>query len=253
MAAAAFFDLDRTLLRRSSALALAGSFRERGLISRRQLLQAAAWQLLFVARGASHESVRRGAEDGLRVLAGYRPEELRALVADAMEPVLRPLVYAEPLRLVEQHRERGESVFVVSATLQEIVEAIAEDLGFDGGLGTICEVRDGRYTGRALRALHAEAKADCLREVAARDGLDLAACTAYSDSHTDLPFLEAVGHPVAVNPDRALRRIVADRGWPVLEFSGRAYPHARRRVPPALVAAGVAGAAALLATRARGR
>ena len=119
--------------------------------------------------------------------------------------MLRPLVYAEPLRLVEQHRERGEGVFIVSATLQEIVEAIAEDLGFDGGLGTICEVRDGRYTGRALRALHAEAKAECLREVAARDGLDLAACTAYSDSHTDLPFLEAVGHPVAVNPDRALR------------------------------------------------
>jgi HAD superfamily hydrolase (TIGR01490 family) len=253
VAAAAFFDLDRTLLRRSSALALAGSFRERGLISRRQLLQAAAWQLLFVARGASHEAVRSAAEEGLRVLAGYRPEELRSLVADAMEPVLRPLVYAEPLRLVEQHRERGERVFVVSATLQEIVDAIAEDLGFDGALGTICEVRDGRYTGRAVRALHAEAKAEALREVAARDGLDLAVCTAYSDSHTDLPFLEAVGRPVAVNPDRELRRIAADRGWPVLEFSDRAYPHARRRVPPAFVAAGVAGAAALFVTRARGR
>jgi HAD superfamily hydrolase (TIGR01490 family) len=221
VAAAAFFDLDRTLLRRSSALALAGSFRERGLISRRQLLQAAAWQLLFVARGASHEAVRSAAEDGLRVLAGHRPEELRALVADAMEPVLRPLVYAEPLHLVEQHRERGERVFVVSASLQEIVEAIAEDLGLDGGLGTICEVRDGRYTGRALRALHAEAKAECLREVAARDGLDLAACTAYSDSHTDLPFLEAVGHPIVVNPDRALRRIAGERDWPVLEFTTR--------------------------------
>ncbi len=253
MPAAAFFDLDRTLLRRSSALALAGSFRERGLISRRQLLQAAAWQLLFVARGASHEAVRRGAEDGLHVLAGHRPEELRELVADAMEPVLRPLVYAEPLRLVERHRERGERVFIVSATLQEIVDAIAGDLGFDGALGTVCEVRDGRYTGRALRALHAGAKADCLREVAEREDLDLAECTAYSDSHTDLPFLEAVGHPVAVNPDRELRRIAADRGWPVLQFGERAYPHARRRVPPAFVAAGAAGLALLLATRARGR
>jgi HAD superfamily hydrolase (TIGR01490 family) len=251
--AAAFFDLDRTLLRRSSALALAGSFRERGLISRRQLLQAAAWQLLFVARGASHEAVRRGAEDGLRLLAGYRPEELRGLVAEAMEPVLRPLVYAEPLRLVEHHRARGERVFVVSATLQEIVEAIADELGFDGALGTICEVRDGRYTGRALRALHAEAKAACLKELAAREDLDLSACTAYSDSHTDLPFLDAVGHPVAVNPDRQLRRVAADRGWPVLEFSARAYPHARRRVPPVVVGAGIAGAAALLAGRMRGR
>jgi HAD superfamily hydrolase (TIGR01490 family) len=253
VAAAAFFDLDRTLLRRSSALALAGSFRERGVISRRQLLQAAAWQLLFVARGASHEAVRRGAEDGLRVLAGHRPEELRELVAEAMEPVLRPLVYAEPLSLVERHRERGERVYVVSATLQEIVHAIADDLGFDGALGTVCEVKDGRYTGRAPRALHAEAKARCLQELAEREGLDLPACTAYSDSHTDLPFLEAVGHPVAVNPDRELRRVARERGWPVLEFSGRAYPHARRRIPPVLVAAGVAGAVALLATRSRGR
>ena len=253
MPAAAFFDLDRTLLRRSSALALAGSFRERGMISRRQLLLAAAWQFLFVARGASHEAVRRAAEDGLRVLEGYRPEELRLLVADAMEPVLRPLVYAEPLRLVAHHRERGERVFVVSATLQEIVEGIADDLGFDGALGTICEVENGRYTGRAVRALHAEAKADCLRTVAEQEGFDLSACTAYSDSHTDLPFLEAVGHPVAVNPDRALRRIAADRGWPVLEFSGRAYPHARRRVPPVFVAAGAAGAATVLALRFRGR
>jgi phosphoserine phosphatase len=101
--------------------------------------------------------------------------------------------------------------------------------------------------------LHAEAKAECVREVAEKDGLDLAACTAYSDSHTDLPFLEAVGHPVAANPDRALRRIAAVRGWPVLQFGDRAYPHARRRVPPALVAAGAAGVAAILATRSRGR
>jgi HAD superfamily hydrolase (TIGR01490 family) len=167
--------------------------------------------------------------------------------------VLRPLVYAEPLRLVERHREQGERVFVVSATLQEIVEAIADDLGFDGALGTICEVQDGRYTGRALRALHAEAKADCVRAIAESESLDLSVCTAYSDSHTDLSFLEAVGHPVAVNPDRELRRVARDRGWPVLEFSGRAYPYARRRVPPALVAAGAVGVAVLLATRSRGR
>jgi HAD superfamily hydrolase (TIGR01490 family) len=218
---AAFFDLDRTLLRRSSALALAGSFRKRGIISRWQLLRAAAWQLLFVARGASHEAVRRGAEEGLRILEGHTPDDLRELVADALEPVLRPLVYAEPLRLVKEHHARGERVYIVSATLQEIVDAIAEDLGFDGALGTVCEVRDGRYTGNAVRALHADAKADCVRELARREGFDLAECTAYSDSHTDLPFLEVVGHPVAVNPDRALRRIAVERGWPVLEFRTR--------------------------------
>jgi HAD superfamily hydrolase (TIGR01490 family) len=130
--------------------------------------------------------------------------------------VLRPLVYAQSLDLVERHRRRGEHVYIVSATLQEIVQAIADDLGFDGALGTVCEVVDGAYTGTAIRALHAEAKADCIRTL----DHDLAASTAYSDSHTDLPFLEAVGHPVAVNPDRALRKIAAARDWPILEFRG---------------------------------
>ena len=215
MSSAAFFDLDRTLLRRSSALALAPAFRRRGIISRGQMLKAAAWQVLFVLRGASHEAVRAAAEDGLLLLKGRTPDEMRELVAESLETVLRPLVYADSLRLVETHRRRGEPVFIVSATLQEIVQGIADDLGFDGALGTVCEVVDGTYTGKAIRALHAQAKADCIRTLE----FDLAASTAYSDSHTDLPFLEAVGHPVAVNPDRGLRRIAAERGWPVLEFA----------------------------------
>ncbi|HZT52957.1 MAG TPA: HAD-IB family hydrolase [Gaiellaceae bacterium] len=252
MAAAAFFDLDRTLLRRSAALALAGAFRAQGLISRRQLVHAAAWQARYVCCGAGPEAVRRAAEDGPRVLAGVRPEELRSLVAASLEPVLRPLVYAEPLRLAAAHRARGERVYVISATLQEIAEAVAADLGFDGALGTVCEVRDGRYTGRAVRALHADAKAESLRELAEREGFDLARCTAYSDSHTDLPLLEAVGRPVAVNPDRALRRVAAARGWPVLEFREPAHPPARRHVSPALAVAGI-GAAAILARTSRGR
>jgi HAD superfamily hydrolase (TIGR01490 family) len=163
------------------------------------------------------------------VLRGSRPEELRELVATAMEPVLKPLVYREPLDLVARHRERGEPVYIVSATLQEIVDELARELGFDGALGTVCELGpDGAYTGRALRSLHAEAKADAVRELAEAEGLDLSECTAYSDSHTDLPFLEAVGHAVAVNPDRALRRVARRRAWPVLEFGERAYPKARR-------------------------
>jgi HAD superfamily hydrolase (TIGR01490 family) len=216
MTAAAFFDLDRTLLRRSSALALAPAFRRRGIITRRMMVEAAAWQVLFMLRGASHEAVRRAAEDGLVLLRGHTPEEMRELVAESLETVLRPLVYAQSLDLVERHRRRGEPVYIVSATLQEIVQAIADDLGFDGALGTVCEVVDGAYTGRAIRALHAEAKADCIRSL----DHDLAASTAYSDSHTDLPFLEAVGHPVAVNPDRALRKTAAARGWPIMEFRG---------------------------------
>src|SRR5581483_7794892 len=147
--AAAFFDLDRTLIRRSSALALAPAFRAAGIISRRQLAKAAAWQVLFQARGASHEAVRRASEDGLTVLRGFTPEELRAIVTNSMERVLRPLVYAESL---------------------DLVDAIAADLGFDGALGTVCEVVDGHYTGRAIRALHADNKARCIEEL----GFDLA-------------------------------------------------------------------------------
>jgi HAD superfamily hydrolase (TIGR01490 family) len=222
MPAAAFFDLDRTLIRRSSVLALAPSFRSRGLISRLDLARSALWQLLFVTRGASAERVRSAAEDGMKILAGFSVEEMQTLVGDAMEPVLRPLVYAEPLRLVQHHKERGEQVYVVSATLQEIVEHIADDLGFDGAIGSTCEIVDGRYTGKSLRAAHGDGKADALRALAANADLDLAASTAYSDSYSDVPFLEAVGHPVAVNPDRRLRKIARARGWPTVRFSRRA-------------------------------
>jgi HAD superfamily hydrolase (TIGR01490 family) len=225
--AAAFFDLDRTLLRRSSALALASSFRRHGVIGRGQLAKAAAWQLLFAARGAGAETVRKAAEDGLMILRGFRVDDLRSLVADAMEPVLKPLVYGEPLRLVQRHRERGEPVYVVSATLQEIVEELASELGFDGAIGSVCEVQDGVYTGRSLRACHGDGKAEAIRELAEREGYDLAESTAYSDSHTDVAFLEAVGRPVAVNPDRRLRELALDRGWPILRFDEPAFPSRR--------------------------
>jgi HAD superfamily hydrolase (TIGR01490 family) len=120
---------------------------------------------------------------------------------------------------VQQHRERGDRVYIVSATLQEIVQHIADDLGFDGAVGSTCEIVDGVYTGRSLRAAHGAGKAEAVRVLAAQEGLDLQASTAYSDSYSDVPFLEAVGHPVAANPDRKLRRIAAARGWPVVRFA----------------------------------
>jgi HAD superfamily hydrolase (TIGR01490 family) len=217
--AGAFFDLDRTVIRRSSALALAPAFRRHGLISRLDLARSAFWQALFVLRGASAERVRAAAEDGMRILAGFSVEDMRRLVGDAMEPVLRPLVYEEPLALVRRHRERGERVYIVSATLQEIVERIADDLGFDGAIGSTCEIVDGVYTGRSLRAAHGAGKAEALRELAREENIDLAASTAYSDSYSDVPFLEAVGRPVAANPDRKLRRIARERGWEVVRFA----------------------------------
>ena len=219
MAAAAFFDLDRTVIRRSSVLALAPAFRRAGLISRVDLARSAFWQLLFMLRGASAERVRSAAEDGMKILKGFSVEEMQRLVGDAMEPVLRPLVYDEPLHLLRRHRERGEHVYIVSATLQEIVEHIAADLGFDGAIGSTCEIVDGVYTGRSLRAAHGQGKADAIRELASVEGIDLGASTAYSDSYSDEPFLAAVGHPVAANPDRKLRRIARERGWQVVDFA----------------------------------
>jgi HAD superfamily hydrolase (TIGR01490 family) len=200
-------------------LALAGTFRRRGLISRFDLVKSAFWQVLFVLHGASAERVRSAAEDGMKILNGFSVQEMQQLVGGAMETVLRPLVYEEPLRLVQQHRERGERVYIVSATLQEIVQHIADDLGFDGAIGSTCEIVDGAYTGRTLRAAHGVGKANAVRALAAAEGLDLAESTAYSDSYSDVPFLEAVGHPIAANPDRKLRRIAAERGWPVVDFA----------------------------------
>jgi HAD superfamily hydrolase (TIGR01490 family) len=156
------------------------------------------------------------------LLRGFSPAQMQELVGESLEPVLRPLVYGEALGLVGEHRERGEPSYIVSAALQEVVDAMADDLGFDGALGTVCEVEDGLYTGRGIRSLHGENKAAAVRELAAERGYDLGVSTAYSDSHTDLPFLEVVGKPIAVNPDRELRRVAAERGWPVLRFSQRA-------------------------------
>ncbi len=159
----------------------------------------------------------RLAERGLVVLKGMTPAEVTKLIGGALEPVLRPLLAPEVVEAAHGYRKRGYRTYIVSTALQEIVDALAADLGLDGGLGTVAEVVDGCYTGRALRALHGEAKAQAVRELAAREAIDLAVSSAYSDGYSDLPLLEAVGRPVAVNPDRRLRRVAGQRGWAVLD------------------------------------
>ena len=221
MPGAAFFDLDRTLLSRSSSLALAGAFRQRRLIRRRQLVKAAIAQLLFSRFGADEVTVHRTAERGMAVLAGVAVEDVREIVADAMEPVLKPLVFQEALDLAATHRARGEGSYIVSGALQEVVEALAAELGLAGAVGSLCGIADGVYTGRLERACYGPEKAVALRDLAARERIDLKASTAYSDSHTDLSFLEAVGRPVAVNPDRQLRAIARARNWHIVRFRTR--------------------------------
>jgi len=218
MRSAVFFDLDHTLISRATPIALANSFRRHRFIRRRDLLRAAAWHVIFLLRGLEEEAVRKGACEGMILLKGIAVEELRELLGEAMEHVLAPLVYAEPLELLERHRRRGEPAYVLSASLHEVVDYIALELGFDGGIGSTCEIADGVYTGKALDPCFGVHKANAMRALAEREGIDLSRSTAYSDSHTDLAFLEAVGRPVAVNPDRKLRSIARERGWPVLRF-----------------------------------
>ena len=172
---------------------------------------------------------------------------MRALVAEAMEPALKPLVYRSRSTSSRRHRERGERVYIVSAALQEIVDALAEELGFDGALGSVCEVVDGRYTGRSLRACHGVGKGR--RRPRARRGRGHRPGRARPHTPTatsDLPFLEAVGSPVAVNPDRELRQVARERGWPILAFREPLYPAARRRLRPVLIGVPLALGAAVL-------
>ena len=224
MPGAAFFDLDRTLISRSTSLSLAPAFHRRGLVRRRDRTKARLAQLVFVRYGAGTSRVGQTAESAMAFLKGLPVDVMREILRDAMASAFRPHVYRDALDLVESHRERGERSFIVSAALQEIVDALVAELGLDGGLGSTAEIEDGAYTGRLLRRLDGAAKAEAIADLAAAEGIDLGESTAYSDSTGDVPFLEAVGHPVAVNPDRRLREIAAERRWKVLRFSDKAFP-----------------------------
>jgi len=221
---AAFFDLDRTLISRSSSLALAPAFHRRGLLRRRDRAKATVAQLVFVRYGAGKSRVGQTAESAMAFLKGLPVEVMREIVEEAMDSAFRPHVYRDALELVARHRERGERSFIVSAALQEIVDALVAELALDGGVGSAAEVEDGVYTGRLERRLDGPAKAAAVAELAAARHLDLQESTAYSDSASDVPFLAAVGHAVAVNPDKRLRAIAAERGWRVLRFDVKAFP-----------------------------
>jgi HAD superfamily hydrolase (TIGR01490 family) len=221
---AAFFDLDRTLISRSSSLSLAPAFHRRGLLRRRDRTKAVLAQLVFVRYGAGTSRVGQTAESAMAFLKGLPVETMREIVRESMDTAFRPHVYRDALDLVARHRERGEKSFVISAALQEIVDALVAELGLDGGRGSTAEVENGTYTGRLVRRLDGRAKAEALADIAATEGIDLQQSTAYSDSAGDVPFLEGVGHAVAVNPDRRLRGIAAERGWRVLRFSDKAFP-----------------------------
>ncbi len=215
---AAFFDLDKTVIARSSVLALGKSFYREGLIGLPNLLRGVYEQLVFVAFGADEDKMERARQAAAELTRGWSEATVRRLVNQAVESTLRPLIYEEALRLFSSHRREGRRVYIVSSAPEEVVGPIARLLKVDDYVATRAEVVDGRYTGEVDFYCYGENKATAIRELAQVRGIDLESSYAYSDSITDLPLLEAVGHPHAVNPDRELSRVAADRGWPVLRF-----------------------------------
>ena len=224
MPRAAFFDCDKTLIPGSSLFLLARGMYERDFIRVRHLLGWAWGQFLFRTIG----NERMGMTDDIQTKAlefvkGMHRDELIALGRDIAEERILPRVYEGIARVIEHHTALGDQTWLVTAAPQELAEVIAEGLGMTGALGTRSEIDDaGYYTGQLAGALlHGPEKAKAVEALAAERGLDLADCSAYSDSRNDLPLLELVGHPNAVNPDPELRRIARTRGWSTRQLDTR--------------------------------
>ncbi len=250
---AAFFDLDKTVIAKASIAAFGRPFRRGGLINRRVVLRAVVGQLIFLQFGADEKRLARIRESMLALTKGWERDRVREIVRETLLEVIEPLIYAEALELMEDHRLAGDRVFLVSASPEEIVEPLAELLGVDGAISSVGEVDEaGRYTGRMAFYAYGPGKAEAMRDLAARTGIDLATSSAYSDSATDLPMLEAVGHPVAVNADRPLAKVAREREWQTMQFTKPVRLRDRVSVRTPVVTTSVALAAGALVLRWRG-
>jgi len=217
---AAFFDLDKTIVARSSSFTLARPMYRAGMVSRRTVVQSAYAQLLFVLLGANDKRIDRAKDAILALSKNWDSSEVEELVRDVIADLIEPYVYLEALDLIAIHRAAGRKIYVVSSSPEEVVRPLAEHFGADGVIATRAEIVDGRYTGKLAFYCHGEEKATAMRELAEREDIDLSASFAYSDAVSDLPMLEAVGTAVAVNPERELRRAAIERSWEVRDFSG---------------------------------
>jgi HAD superfamily hydrolase (TIGR01490 family) len=216
---AAFFDLDKTIIAKSSTLAFSKPFFDQGLLNRRAVLKSSYAQFIFLLSGADHDQMDRLRTHMTNMCTGWDVAQVRSIVNETLHDIVTPLVFAEAADLIAAHKLCGRDVVVVSASGEEIVAPIARALGATHAMATRMVVEDGRYTGDVAFYCYGEGKLQAIRELAAREGYPLEHCYAYTDSITDLPMLEAVGHPSVVNPDRGLRKEATERGWPVLMFS----------------------------------
>ena len=218
---AAFFDLDKTVIAKSSALAFSKPFYNGGLINRRAVLRTAYAQFVFMLGGADHDQMERMRQYLSALCRGWDVRQVSEIIAETLHELIDPYIYREAATLIDEHHRAGRDVVIVSSSSAEMVEPIGELLGVDRVVATRMVVEDGRYTGEIAYYAYGPTKAEAITQLAESEGYDLSQCYAYSDSITDLPMLSAVGHPHAVNPDRALRREALARGWPVLTFTRR--------------------------------
>jgi HAD superfamily hydrolase (TIGR01490 family) len=217
---AAFFDLDKTVIAKASIAAFGRPFYQGGLINRRLVARALVSQIIYLHLGASEQKLARVRESMLVLTKGWDRDQIRDIVREALEETVEPIIYAEALDLIEAHRAAGHKVYLVSASPEDIVLPLADHLGVDGAIASRVVVdEDGRYAGEMDFYAYGPFKAVAMEELAEREGFDLAESSAYSDSYTDLPMLEAVGHPVAVNPDRVLAKVAKEREWEVMQFT----------------------------------
>jgi HAD superfamily hydrolase (TIGR01490 family) len=243
--AAVFFDLDKTLVAGSSGFYWARAAAAAGLISRRQLVADGWANVRFRMRGSTDASTRAVWERAGAFIAGKRVRDFERLSPRVLAGLL-PRLYPRMLALAWEHQDAGRPVYIVTASTQETAEMVAHVVAFDGGIGAPLEQRDGRYTGRlAGPVTYREGKVLAITALADAEGYDLSRCWAYSDSESDLPMLRAVGHPVAVNPDRELARVAKEEGWEVIRLERLA---SRLRVLAALALVATAGGLGRAAT-----
>jgi HAD superfamily hydrolase (TIGR01490 family) len=243
--AAAFFDLDRTLMEGSSGFYWARAAARNGLISRRRLAHYGWENTKFRLRGSTDAATDVVRAQISEMITDVPVRDFARMAPQVLAGVL-PRLYPQMLAVAYEHQDAGRPVFICTAASQEMAEMLAHVLAFDGGLGSRSEVVDGRYTGRPGGPFaYRDGKAELIGELALREGIDLDASYAYSDSESDLPMLRTVGHPVAVNPDAELARVAREQGWEVMRFErlGRRL----KMAAAALAAAAVGGAGRTMA------
>ncbi len=240
--AAAFFDLDRTLIAGSSGLPWARAATKAGLISRRQMASWGVDALRFRLRGATDEATAKLLAEVQEVFRGTSARQIARLAPEVLVGVL-PRIYPEMLEEVYAHQDSGRPTFIVSAAGDELVQLLARILYMDGGIGTAYEIgEDGLFTGELGGTfMYGEGKVEAMRRFADDHGIDLGVSYAYSDSASDLPMLRAVGNPVVVNPDEELTRIARDEAWRVMRFEKLGRRLALAGFSAALLAAGLLG------------